>query len=462
MNHLSGNFSFSSLCKAAAVIVISSTLAACSNNGPLIEKSSYRGWSSTCLGNDLVRLQIVPEIGGRVIQYSFDGKDFMFVDSQLAGKLSPPEGVGPDNSWLNYGGDKLWPAPQGSENEEQWNGPPDAVLDGSPYRMETLSEGSNEASIRLTSGEDKRSGIQFSRIISLSGGSTHVSFQATMKNIDNKPRRWGIWSHTQLDGGRADGNGYNKEMFAYCPINPQSHFPKGYNVMFGDENNPTFQPDTASGLMRVQYLYKVGKIGMDSPDGWIATVDGTNGKVFVQRFTFEQGKEYPDGASVEFWMNGVGRYRALNQEKVMPDDPLANPYVFESEMISPFAKLSPGESYTWKYDWYASSIGGNYKVTYCTPVGITAETLIAKTDYEYLKITGRFGVFAPGTLMIRLHDDAGKILNEEKISEKVSPLKPVVIEMKMKSPVKAASVSLSFYDVSGKEAGILANAVIMR
>ena len=154
-------------------------------------------------------------------------------------------------------------------------------------------------------------------------------------------------------------------------------------------------------------------------------------------------------------------FRSLGKEKVMLNDPLNNPYIFESEMISPFAEILPGEIYTWKYDWYASSIGGNYKITYCTPVGITAEPLIAKPDHEYLKINGRFGVFSPGTIMIRLHDAAGNVVKEEKLSEKVSPLKPVVIEMKMKSPVKAASVSLSFYDVSGKEAGILANAVIM-
>lgn len=434
----------------------------CSNQKPFIEKASYMGWPSTSLGNDLVRLQIVPEIGGRVIQYSFDGKDFFFVDSQLAGKFSPPEGVGPGNSWLNYGGDKLWPAPQGRANEEQWAGPPDPILDGSPYTIENLPATNDDVAIRLTSGEDKRSGIQFSRIISLSGGSTHVSFQATMKNIDNKPRRWGIWSHTQLDGGTADGKGINTDLYAYCPINPRSHFPKGYNVMQGDEKNPSFQADTTSGLMQVQYLYKGGKIGMDSHAGWIASVDGTNGKVFVQRFSFEEGKEYPDGASVEFWMNGGRRTNATSEENEMLDDSSYNPYIFESEMISPYAKILPGESYTWKYDWYASTIGGNFKITHCTPAGITAAPFIAVADGGELKIDGRFGVFSPGTLMIKYLDATGKILKEEKISEEVSPLKPIVIDMKMELPLQATSVSLSFYDIAGNDAGAIASAQIRK
>jgi hypothetical protein len=92
------------------------------------EKSSFRGWNSQRLGNGLVELQIVPESGGRVIQLTMGNKDFLWVNPQLAGKLPPEGGVGPDNEWLNYGGDKLWPAPQGWDNAEQWPGPPDAVL----------------------------------------------------------------------------------------------------------------------------------------------------------------------------------------------------------------------------------------------------------------------------------------------------------------------------------------------
>ena len=65
--------------------------------------------------------------------------------------------------------------------------------------------------------------------------------------------------------------------------------------------------------MRVNYQYQVGKIGLDSPAGWVATVDGASGAVFVQRFQFEPGKEYPDGSSVEFWLNGVGKIRAYQQ-----------------------------------------------------------------------------------------------------------------------------------------------------
>jgi hypothetical protein len=64
-----------------------------------------------------------------------------------------------------------------------------------------------------------------------------------------------------------------------------------------------------------------------------ATVDGREGDVFVQRFAFDPEKEYPDGSSVEFWHNGVGRIYAYNKWMDMPDSRPDNPYVFESEEL---------------------------------------------------------------------------------------------------------------------------------
>lgn len=416
----------------------------------------YRGWDAVRLSNRYVSLQIVPILGGRVMEYALGNKNFLWVNPGLAGKAPPPGGVGPENAWLNYGGDKLWPAPQGWDHAEQWPGPPDAVLDGGPYQMELLPEEGAGAGVRLTSGEDRRSGIRFSRVIRLHEGSTQVSFEAVMKNIDTKPRRWGIWSHCQLDAAQP-GGGHNAAMNAYCPINPQSRFTNGYAVIFGDEKNPSFQADAKRGLMRVQYHYKVGKIGLDSTLGWVATVDGSDGRVFVQRFTFEPGKEYPDGSSVEFWLNGTGSFRAWGKDNVMSDDPEKNPYVFESEVLSPFAKLQPGESYTWKYDWYAANIGaGKHEVTDCTDFGVTAEPLHAKTEGKTVRLTGRFGVFAPGRLALHFLDRLGQGLGRENLADPVSPLAPVILDRAAKLPDGTATIRLMVVDAAGKETGEIA------
>ncbi|MCX6872814.1 MAG: DUF4380 domain-containing protein [Verrucomicrobia bacterium] len=425
-----------------------------------VDDSTYRGWKSLALRNGLIELQILPEIGGRIIRYKLGGKEFLWVNPQLAGQLPPTNGLAADGGWFNVGGDKLWPAPQGWDNDRQWPGPPDAVLDGQPYALERLDPKRGETAIRLTSGKDPRSGIQLSRVVRLFDGSTRVSFEATMKNIDTKPRRWGIWAHTQLDGAKADGTSHNPLMQAWCPVNPQSRFPKGYDVIFGEKDNPSFQPDAPHGLMRVQYQYRVGKIGLDSHAGWVATVDGERGAVFVQRFVFEPKKDYPDGSSVEFWLNGLGQIHAYNKDTVMPTNSVENPYVFESEVLSPFAELKPGQSYTWHYDWYACNIGGDFPVLNCTDAGVVAEPLAATLTGDTLQLHGRFGVFAPGHLEAVLQDAHGHAVATQRLPAPVTPLAVAVVDATLKVPANAAAVVLTVLDIDGRSLGELAHCSI--
>lgn len=403
---------------------------------------AYRGWKTICLSNGLVELQVLPDIGGRIIQFKLGGKEFLWVNPQLAGKLPPSNGLAADGGWFNVGGDKLWPAPQGWDNDRQWPGPPDAVLDGQPYHVEELPCRGDEAAIRLTSGKDLRSGIQFSRVVRLSGGAARVCFEATMKNIDTRPRRWGIWAHTQLDGGKADGSGHNPLLRAWCPLNATSHFPKGYSVIFGAPDNPSFQADPQRGLMHVHYQYQVGKIGLDSRAGWVATVDGESGAVFVQRFMFEPEKDYPDGSSVEFWLNGVGRIRAYKRDIVMPTSAAENPYVFESELLSPFAQLKPGQSYTWRYDWYAANTGGDFPVIGCNEAGVIAEPLRANPTATGWRLRGRFGVFAESALHIEWRDGNGHALGRSLLNRNSTPLKPLALDETLVAPAGARTAAL--------------------
>jgi hypothetical protein len=421
------------------------------------KRTGFRGWQAYVLENEWVRLHVVPEVGGRVMQFSLDGKEFFWVNPRLAGAKPPESGLGPDGEWLNYGGDKLWPAPQGWDNDQQWPGPPDAVLDGLPYRAEP---GIAPPGIRLTSGHDPRCGIRFSRTIRLDPHSTRVSIEATMTNIDTVPRRWGVWSHTQLDAGLPGRDGYNRHMRAWCPINPQSHFERGYDVIFGERDNPSFRGDETRGLMNVSYHYRVGKIGLDSHAGWVATVDGQAGDVFVQRFTFEPKKEYPDGSSVEFWHNGQGRIHAYNTWIDMPDDPAENPYVFESEILSPFARLEPGDCYRWGYDWYACRIGGDFPILDCSRIGVTCEEFRLVKEQRSIRASGRFGVFHQGQVTLVLHNRTGSPIAASK-AVPVSPVLPLVVsEWRLPDafavPQESITAILQLRNPSGQILGVLA------
>jgi hypothetical protein len=185
-----------------------------------LAKSKYQGWQTYRLSNGIVSLEVAPDLGGRLIQYSLGPHHFLWTNPDLAGQTPPASGLGPGGTFLNWGGDKLWPAPQGWDGPNQWPGPPDAVLDGSPYHAAPLAG----AVLRMTSQKDARSGIRFSRVVTLENGSSILHVHATMENIDTKPHSWGIWTVTQLDARSVSGTGFNPNYWGYIPANPRSHF----------------------------------------------------------------------------------------------------------------------------------------------------------------------------------------------------------------------------------------------
>jgi hypothetical protein len=426
-------------------------------------KSEYRGWESLRLKNDWVEVQIVPAIGGRVMQFKLGPFEYLWVNPQLAGKQPPPSGVGPKGEWLNYGGDKLWPAPQGWDNDQQWPGPPDAVLDGSPHEASIIEASGKSAALRLMSREDKRSGIRFSRIIRVADGAARVSFDSTMTNIDTKPRRWGIWQVTQLNAAAPAGaQGYNKEIRCWSPINPASVHPRGYYEMFGLVNNPSFRVAPATKMFCANYRRIVGKVGLDNSAGWVAVVDGTAGYVFVERFTYFAGKQYPDDASVEFWMNGVGQFVCGTEIVEAKDDPVETPYLVESEILSPFAELKPAESYSFHVDWFAAKIGGNYPVLECTPAGVVCEPFTARAADGKVRLAGRFGVFYLGKVGLVLLNAAGEACGQVDLKTEACPAAPLVLSAEESLPGAAAVVRLVLYDTTGKAVGELASAKIQK
>ena len=441
--------------------------AGCQPTSPKTATEETKVWKSIYMTNDLIELQVVPEIGGRVLQYKLGDYGFFWVNEQLFDKEPPETRLGPNGEWLNYGGDKIWPAPQGWDNDKQWPGPPDPILDGGPYKPEVLTRDDKPVVVKLSSRSDPRTGIQLSRVIKIFDGTTHIAIDAEMRNLDVRDRRWGIWSHAQFNAGNRKGAGYNKNYWGYCTLDPNTQFTGGYNVMFGLADNPSYKPDYEKKIMQVHYERKLGKIGVDSPGGWVATVDGTNGYVFVQMYNYQAGKEYPDNASVEFWMNGVGEFTAWGKVNKLTDDPVQNPYVFESEMLSPYANLKPGEVYAFNYHWFAAKIGGNFPILDCSKIGAACKPLTAKVRKGRLILDGHYGVFYKGNMQL-------VFVNKNYITIKtvlldyypVSPLAPIIFSEVPKLngvvevPQEASKVAVFICNEKGRNIGFLADAEI--
>jgi hypothetical protein len=341
------------------------------------------------------------------------------------------------------------------------------VLDGSPHAGSILIRNGNSASVQVVSQRDKRSGIQFTRAIRVWENAARVSIDCKMENIDTRPRRWGIWQVTQHNAANRIGPGFDKNIRVYCPINPKSMYPKGYKIIYGHMDNPEFNAE--NGMMRAQYLHLVGKIGMDCSAGWYAFVNGSLGYAFVERFKWEAEKEYPDGASFELWTQGAGTILAWGKETRMADRVEENPYVLETEVLSPFAQLGPGQSSCYQTDWYVAKIGANSPVVGCTEVGITCQPLRADvTKGKLSHLGGHFGVFERGEATLALIDTNGEEIARGKARVSISPKRPLIsaelseLGEGIQVPSRAVQLSLIVLDDSGKTLGQLAFTKIPR
>ena len=143
----------------------------------------------------------------------------------------------------------------------------------------------------------------------------------------------------------------------------------------------------------------------------------------------------------------------------MSENPKLTPYFFESEILSPFAALQPGEKYSFHYDWYCCRIASDLPVTDCGDVGVICEPLSVVLKDSSLNITGRFGVFYNGSLKISALDKKGKDIETLSSGIEVSPLKALDLNVKIdnvadSSKIKVISVVL--LDKNNKLIGELA------
>src|SRR5246500_5917283 len=167
-----------------------------------IQPVDYKGWQGQQISNRWVQLIVVPQNGGRLMQVTFAGHAYLFVNPKLAGKYFPPS----SSQWFNYGGDKLWLLPERNNDEQHWVGNSD-VLDDGPYTFRKISDG-QRCEIELTGPSDPQTGIQFTTPIHLDADSPRIIFRSSMKNVTGHPLEWSMQSVSQYDtsaAGSANG-----------------------------------------------------------------------------------------------------------------------------------------------------------------------------------------------------------------------------------------------------------------
>lgn len=411
-----------------------------------VEPVDYFGWSAQQISNEYVRLTVVPQNGGRLMQVAFAGHDYLFVNPELRGKYLPPTSA----QWFNYGGDKLWLLPEGTQDEHQWPGNSDLIDDG-VYTFKKLAEGPR-CEIELVSPADPQTGIQFARTISLDADSPRIQFRARMKNITGHTLEWSMQSVSQYNTGMAGvAAKRNPDIWGFTPTNPASGYLNHYHVRFGPAENPaaTVRDD---GFFSVHYSHWAAELWIDSVAGWLAVVDGTSRFAMVERFQYEANKTYPGRASVIFWTNGP-ETRFNGDGEATFGGTKESPYYMEAELNSPMCRLNPGEECGFDTDWFPTRTESDFHGV--TDAGILVHPLHAsRLDGGKVKLSGSFGVFYAGRLIAHFYDERGSALNAAQVAE-VTPVDLATLQVEVVPSGKAARVSLHLVDRNGVDRGAL-------
>jgi hypothetical protein len=235
-----------------------------------VTKENYRGWEGSYrVSNGYVDLVVVPKIGRVMFYGDPKGPNLLWENMSLGPIDSSVAG------YDNFGGDKLWYAPQ-----TIWNWPPDSGVDGNAHTVEVLKDG-----VKMTSGLGKIVPVKFIREIRMSDINSEVKF--TNKMINTGPdAEVSIWQVTQL----------NNPSRMELPVDTNAVF----SVLIGERIDPKFHEIWNGKLVITRHPKKSYKFGVSSKTGTLKAWVG--GSIFESYSPFVRRAKYPDkGSSVEIF-----------------------------------------------------------------------------------------------------------------------------------------------------------------
>ncbi len=260
-----------------------------------------------------LRLGVVPEAGGRLLSVRYRDVELLWrnpalVDDELRGDFAPNSGRMGD--WVNYGGDKTWPAPQGWDGPDQWPGPPDPVLDSGSYQAVLAGD-----TITMTSAPDPRTGLRFTRAVTVLDDGYRLDLRA--ENVSDREVRWALWNVTQLPGDGSVTAGLSGRK---TPVVPLIGAVPEYTV---------------DGQLTVPSQEVVGKLGVPDSAGWVTWQ--RQGVSLTLSFDVDPAAEYPDADSpLEIWLEHPQPEPLAHLGDLDPPG-----HITELEVLGPLTALAP-------------------------------------------------------------------------------------------------------------------------
>ncbi len=265
------------------------------------------------LENGTVRLVVDPLHGGRIIEYSREGKNIIYdADPGHPDRVFPfaDHYMGPAGGRFDIGPEDTVP-----EHLELWQG---------AWKVERATP----RTLRLLSAEDRTLGLQLEREFTLSEFDSSVTCKQTIRNISAETKTSSHWFRTFARGGG----------ICVFPLTPGSRFPLHY---LSFDSWPLFQVRTRpkekgvaerDGFLLVDGTAGQGKIGLDSYAGWFAYYHPSN-LLMVKQFQVYPDRRYADitGLTAAIYFN---------------------PSLAELESLGPEERLAPGQTASYSETWW--------------------------------------------------------------------------------------------------------------
>jgi hypothetical protein len=255
------------------------------------------------LSNAETRVTLCHHVGGRVLEYSFRGKNALYLDPREAKWGTPGGPKAPSSAGrFDIGPEYLIPA-----REKLWSG-------------EWQAEAIGPRAVRLTSQSDEATGVQLIRNFRLDSGSSHLACEQVIRNVSSEPKYWAHWSRTfAVHGG-----------IGVIPQTPETRrYPNGW-VMYnqGAEHSIIVRPTDPNVRLRGNFLEVLGptrlpKLGFDSNAGWFAYVM-PHDQAFVKRYPSPKDGVYPEvaGLTLCLWYPKAEQVPACELEPHGPRQPI--------------------------------------------------------------------------------------------------------------------------------------------
>ena len=260
------------------------------------------------------RAVLCPQAGGRVLEFSVDGVNAMWLDDDEK-NWQPGRRTSMSAGRFDIGPELVTPP-----RPKTWSGEWTAEITG-PY------------SARLISPRDESAGVQLTREFRLANKADSpqvpvwLECEQTIINISNKPRDFCHWGRSFSPGGG----------ICLIPLKGQSRFPSKY-AMYEDRGiiNVGNKDDLIrerDGFLEILAPPRKPKLGFDTTAGWLAYLM-PSGHAFVKRYATYPDRAYNEaaGLTLSVWYPQGAR--------------------IELEPIGPREHLGPGESASFTENWW--------------------------------------------------------------------------------------------------------------